>query len=382
MHPMLKPALRRAWRDLQTVQFGVTPAHAVVVGPLDLATGSLLERLDGTRGLPLLREEARALGLPDGLVDRLVERLAKAGLIDDPTAGGAAADALRRRPGGLNDRLRPDLASLSVVHPEPGGGIRRLAARRAMRVQVRGAGRVGATLAAVLSASGVGRVEVLDGQCVESWDVAPGGLPARAAGKRRNEAAERLVRGAAPGRLPREAELAEPMGGSPPGLALVVVAPRDGLDAYAPDPVAAESWIASGIPHLYTGVVEGTGVVGPLVLPGGSACAKCLALGWEERDPAWPRLLAQWRSGRREGVPACDMAVATAVAGLAAAHVLAFLDGDLPASTGARWKTSLPALAWASERIGPHAGCGCGAAGNAGGECASGVVEPQDTMSG
>ncbi|HZX36932.1 MAG TPA: ThiF family adenylyltransferase, partial [Streptomyces sp.] len=197
MHPMVKPALRRAWRERQTVQFGVTPAHAVMVGPVDTATGALLELLDGTRGLPLLREEARAMGLPDGQVEALVKRLTSAGLLDDPTAGGPAADALRNRAGAL-DRLRPDLASLSVVHPEPGGGSARLAARRAMRVQVRGAGRVGATVAAVLSASGVGRVEVLDGGCTEPWDVAPGGLPSDAVGERRDAAARQLVRRCAP----------------------------------------------------------------------------------------------------------------------------------------------------------------------------------------
>ncbi|MCC3779931.1 ThiF family adenylyltransferase, partial [Streptomyces sp. UNOB3_S3] len=59
---MLKPALRRAWRSRDTVQFGVAPAHAVLLGPVDTATGSFLGLLDGTRGMPLLREEARGMG--------------------------------------------------------------------------------------------------------------------------------------------------------------------------------------------------------------------------------------------------------------------------------------------------------------------------------
>src|SRR6478735_554228 len=86
MHLMLKPALRRAWRGRNTVQFGVTRAHAVKLGPVDIATGSFLELLDGTRGLPLLREEARALNLSAPQVDTLVRRLADAGLIDDVRA--------------------------------------------------------------------------------------------------------------------------------------------------------------------------------------------------------------------------------------------------------------------------------------------------------
>lgn len=382
MHPMVKPALRRAWRERQTVQFGVTPAHAVMVGPVDTATGALLELLDGTRGLPLLREEARAMGLPDGQVEALVKRLTSAGLLDDPTAGGPAADALRNRAGAL-DRLRPDLASLSVVHPEPGGGSARLAARRAMRVQVRGAGRVGATVAAVLSASGVGRVEVLDGGCTEPWDVAPGGLPSDAVGERRDAAARQLVRRCAPDRPPRAAESAVGSGSGEPGLSLVVVAPRDGLAAYAPDPAAAEGWIATGTPHLYAGVVEGTGVVGPLVLPGGTACAGCLELGLADRDPGRPRLLAQWRSGsRRSAVPACDVALAAAVAGLTAAHALSFLDGELPASTGARWEASLPLLEWQSESIRPHLDCLCSAEGKSESEHTSAFGPLHETMAG
>ncbi len=138
MHPIVKPALRRGWRDLNTVQFGMTPAHAMVLGPMDTATGSFLELLDGTRGMPLLREQGREMGLPDGHVDGLVDRLAGSGLLDDTTGGGPAADALRERKE-VMERLRPDLASLSLLSREPGGAVERLAARRHLRVRVRGA---------------------------------------------------------------------------------------------------------------------------------------------------------------------------------------------------------------------------------------------------
>ncbi|WP_329063727.1 ThiF family adenylyltransferase [Streptomyces sp. NBC_01429] len=382
MHPMVKPALRRAWRERQTVQFGVTPAHAVLVGPVDTATGAFLELLNGTRGLPLLREEARAMGLPDGRADALVRRLTAAGVIDDMGAGGAAAEALRGRTGTV-ERLRPDLASLSVVHPEPGAGMRLLAARRTMRVQVRGAGRVGAVVAAVLAAAGVGRIDVLDGGCAREGDVAPGGLPPESVGERRDAAAGRLVRRSAPGRAPSAAEHARPGEGPEPGLALVIVAPRDGLAAYAPDPRAAEPWIATGTPHLYAGVIEATGLVGPLVLPGGTACAGCVARTRAERDPGWPRMRAQWASGRRATpVPACDLGLATAVAGLAAAHALSFLDGELPASTGTRWEVSPPLLEWHPEHIAPHPDCRCGAAGHQEGVRVAVSGAAQDTMAG
>ncbi|WP_017239988.1 ThiF family adenylyltransferase [Streptomyces sp. SS] len=388
MHPMVKPALRRAWRSLQCVQFGVAPAHAVVLGPVDQDTGAVLGLLDGTRGTELLRAEARALGLPDGRLEALLGRLEAAGLLADATTGrpgltGPSAGAVDH----ALDPLRADLASLSVVHPEPGRAARALDARRSLRVQVRGAGRVGTTVAALLSAAGVGRVEVLDSGRVESWETAPGGLPAEAVGERRATAARRLVgrwaRGA-PGR-----QGGRPGGSDGPGeragdggLSLVVVTPRDGLGAYVPDPLPAEQWISTGTPHLYAGVLEATGTVGPLVLPGGTACARCLQEERTDREPVWPRLLAQWRSGAPHPLPACDLGLATAVAGLAAAHALAFLDGDLPASTGTRWETSLPLLGWRAERLHPHPACPCGAARGERGERVSAAGDTHDTMAG
>ncbi|MEU0037638.1 TOMM precursor leader peptide-binding protein [Streptomyces sp. NPDC006333] len=377
MHPMVKPALRRGWRDLNTVQFGMAPAHAIVLGPVDTATGSFLDLLDGTRGLPLLREEGRGMGLPDGHVDALVERLAHSGLLDDATGGGPAADTLRAKKAVLA-RLRPDLAALSLVAPAPGDALGHLAARRSLRVQVRGAGRVGVTLAALLAGAGVGRIEVRDVGRVEPWDVAPGGLTAESIGERREEAARRAVRRAAPDRPPRPATE-----GEEPGLSLVIITPRDGLSVHAPDPTAAEPLITSGAPHLYAGVVEGTGVVGPLVLPGDTGCAGCLDRSRADRDPTWPRLIAQWRSGSSRHVPACDLTVATGVAGIAAAHALAFLDGRPPSSAGARWETSAPALHWHAKPVWPHPDCPCGAAEKSKkGERAAEAEEPHETMAG
>ncbi|MCB5169323.1 ThiF family adenylyltransferase [Streptomyces bambusae] len=377
MYPKVKPALARAWRDLNTVQFGVTPARAVVLGPVDPATAHFLGLVDGTRSMELLRAEATAMGLSDGHADRVVRRLAEAGLIDDGTVGGPAARAVRERTG-LVERLGPDLGSLSLVRPEPGGPLRGLAARAALRVQVRGGGRVGALIASVLAAAGVGRVEAMDGGLVEPADVVPGGLPAEAVGRRRAEALPERVAAAAPGPPPRASGTGPPE--PEPGLALVVVAPRDGLAAFAPDPDGAEGWVAAGIPHLYAGVLETTGLVGPLVLPGASGCAGCMERERVDEDGAWPRMLTQWRAVHRRGAPACDLALATAVAGVAAAHALAFLDGEVPDSAGARWEATLPQLGWRRRPVPAHPLCPCGAAGSGEGVRTAGAREPQDTM--
>ncbi|WP_326577691.1 TOMM precursor leader peptide-binding protein [Streptomyces sp. NBC_00487] len=397
MHPMVKPALRRGWRDLNTVQFGLAPAHAMVLGPMDTATGSFLALLDGTRGLPLLRDEGRRMGLPDGHVDGLVDRLSRSGLLDDATGGGPAADDLRAKPGVL-DRLRPDAATLSLIAPEPGDAMKRLAARRSLRVQVRGAGRVGAVLASLLSGAGIGEVEVRDVGRVEPGDVSPGGLPAESIGERRDMAARRAARHAAPDRPPRRRRGPRPPAGpsedlpldrlrEESGFSLVILAPRTGVDVHAPKPDAAEPLIASGTPHLYAGVVEGTGVVGPLVLPGETGCAGCLDHSRADRDETWPRLVAQWRSGRPHQLEACDLALATTVAGLAAGHALAFLDGQTPSSAGARWEVSVPGFDWHPRPVWPHPACACSAAekdaaGKGNGEHTAKDGEAHETMAG
>lgn len=366
MHPMIKPALRRAWRDRQTVQYGVAPAHAVLLGPVDDATARFMDSVDGTRSLVQLRKEAARLGLVPETADRLVDRLSSAGVLDDATADRQAA-------AGVSDRLRPDLGSLSVVHREPGGGLRRLTARREACVQVRGAGRVGALVAATLSAAGVGEVDVVDGGQAEPWDTMPGGIPPDDCGERRDVAARKAVRRVRPWR-----SRSRPRG----GVALVVLAPRDGLEAYAPDPAASEGFVQAGTPHLYGGVVESTGVVGPLVLPGVSPCAGCLLRGRAEREPSWPLVVGQWRTSgrRRSGVPACDAALATIVAGAVASYALGFLDAGGDCAAGYRMRFSLPHLMGDTEQFSPHHECPCGAASVTAGRPHSAQIPEEVTM--
>jgi bacteriocin biosynthesis cyclodehydratase domain-containing protein len=356
MHPMIKPSLRRGWRDRQTVRYGVTPAHSVLFGPLDSATESFLSLLDGTRGMPALREAAAALGLGRGAADRLAAQLAAAGVLDDATADREAAAQ-------VSEALRPDLATLSLLHPAPGDGLRRLAARRRAWVQVRGAGRVGAAIAATLAQAGVGTVEVVDGGRVEAPDTAPGGVRAAQVGERRDAAARRVVRATVPWqRGPDSRPDPGPGRERRDGARLVIFAPRDGIAAYAPDPELAEPVLRAGTPHLYAGVVEATGFFGPLVLPAMTGCAGCLLRGRAREEPGWPLLVSQWRNARRRGVPACDAALASAVAGLAACVALGHLDGSAPPAPSTRTEVALPGLSVTSHRVEPHPDCPCGAA--------------------
>lgn len=375
MHPMIKPALRQAWRDRRTVQYGVAPAHAVLLEPVDDPTAAFLDLLDGTRSEEQLCEEAPRAGLSPGSVGRVLERLRAAGILEDGAAHREAA-------GRFGERLRADLASLSAVHPEPGAARSRLSARASARVRVNGAGRVGAAVAALLSTAGVGRVDVMDEGDVAPWDTLPGGIAAARTGERRDVAARRAVSEARP--WPRRPSPGGIRDGD--GTGLVVCAPRDGLEAYAPDPATAGELLRTGTPHLYTGVVEGTGFVGPLVLPGSTPCAECMLRSRSEEEPSWPLVVAQWRTGRRRrggaGAAACDAALATTVAGMTASYALSFLDGDGVPAAGFRTRLVLPHLIAGTEAFTPHKACPCGAATTHDVPPLSAQVPAQATMAG
>ncbi|MHA6762789.1 ThiF family adenylyltransferase [Streptacidiphilus sp. PAMC 29251] len=354
MRPCLKPALRRAWRDRDTLQFGVGRAHAAVVesaGPHDAA---FLDLLDGTRERDALAAEAAGLGLPAERVDRLLEQLEQVGALDDSTA----RRPLLELPPAELARLGPDLAALSLAHPEPGSAPALLLARRRARVQVRGAGRVGAAVASVLAAAGVGRVEVVDSGSVLEQDTSPCGLLVADTGRPRAAAARAAVRRAAPGRPDDKA-------GRQRVPDLVVIAPRGDSAGLLADPGLSRELLHAGVPHLYAGVLETLGTVGPFVLPGRSACGGCLSHHRADEDPAWPRLLAQHcsgRSGRTGGGPgtaACDSALATTVAGLAALHSLMFLDGGSPPSLGAWAEVSMLDGSMRRRPLEAHPDCGC-----------------------
>jgi hypothetical protein len=118
----------------------------------------------------------------------------------------------------------------------------------------------------------------------------------------------------------------------------VLLAPRH-LDAL--EPVDAAVFEGAGVPVLVAGVRETTGVVGPLVLPGVSACLGCLHEHRRERDDKWPLLASQLAAARQPPVAPCDVSLAAVVAGLATLQLLTALDGqrdrqqDTPGRDGA-----------------------------------------------
>jgi bacteriocin biosynthesis cyclodehydratase domain-containing protein len=337
MRPMLKPALRRLWRDPVTVQLGTGGSDAVVLAGRDLDDLAVLDLLDGGRTTAGLLTEAERLGHSRESVQRLLDTLADAGALDDATGLGA-----------VPARLQPDLMSLSLLHRPPGAGRRALAARADATVTVHGGGRVGATVASLLAAAGVGALDTVDAGTLRDGDLAPGGCrEVPRSGASRGEIARRSA---------EVNRAAASVGRAPDGAVRVAV-------LCPVDPLLPPEWLVAvrEVPHLPVLVRETTAILGPLVEPGATPCLRCLELARGDRDPAWPALTAQLVGGARQ-VEACDVTLASLAASLAAMQVLTYLDGATPPPTrAATLEFGLRDMRLRRRTLAAHPGCGCGA---------------------
>jgi hypothetical protein len=337
MRPLLTPAARRLWRDRETLQLGRPPGRAVVLAGVDSVVRSVLGLLDGTRDHDGLLRAAEAAGSPPPRTQEVLTMLAGAGLLEDAAADRSPLAPLRRPE---RDRLAADLGSLRLVRADD--GLEALRRRTGATVVVDGAGRVGATVVALLAAAGVGSVDVVDDGLTRPEDCGVGGIPLDAIGRPRAEAARELLTGSrAPGASAR------PRGTLPD---LVVLAPPAGLPV--PEPPRL-------VPHLLAEVRGDVGVVGPLVCPGTTACLRCLDLARADLDPGWPAIAVQLANPVR-GVAPCDSALAIAVAAQTSMQALSLIDGGgLPSTAGGTLELVLPDWRWRRRSWQVHPDCDC-----------------------
>lgn len=130
---------------------------------------------------------------------------------------------------------------------------------------------------------------------------------------------------------------------------LVVVVPEHGRGSELSNELQA-----TGTPHLWAHTRDGRAVVGPLVTPGRSTCLRCVDLLLTERDPAWPRLVAQWEQSGIAQPPAS----VSLLAGLVAGQVQRWLAGEHHACWGATLEEQ-PDGTVARRQWPLHPDCGC-----------------------
>ena len=128
-----------------------------------------------------------------------------------------------------------------------------------------------------------------------------------------------------------------------------------------PDRALTDAWMRADRPHLLVTLVDGVVRVGPFVVPGRTACVRCVDAHHTEVDPRRSLVLQQYaEAGRpRVGFPdpvphdLLDLALAWAVRDL-----VGWIDGRRPRSWSATLQVDpgleLPVTPWPV-----HPGCGC-----------------------
>jgi len=351
MRPALKPGLLPVWRNRDTIQIGIDPRRAIALTGMRRAAG-LLRLLDGSRDRAQVLGAARELGMDPEMADRVLSLLAAGGALDDIPA--STYDTLSAA---LRARLAPELATASLAHGDADGGARTLARRQAACVRVHGASRAGLWIAALLTSAGIGLVisaspaRAQPGQTNRQAPPGPPPAPEPPAGLPTGAASPSPPAKPGAGRSARGADGSRTRPRRP---SLVILADSHGRDR--PAALARDQ-----VPHLAASASEAIGVVGPLVLPGRSACLRCLDLTRAERDPAWPLILAQLAGHAATDPAACDAVLAAMVAGQATAQALAFIDRG-PAAVAVISGTLelvLPDWQWRRRTWQPHRRCGC-----------------------
>lgn len=318
--PQIVPGLTVLRRRPDEVQVGLDPNRATVVRGLPEPVVAVLGTLHGHRTTEDLLAE---VGPYRSTLSAVLAGLVHKGLVRD--AEGA----------GLPSRL--------VGEDRPGR-------RRFAAVAVHGDGRLGISIACLLTAAGVGWVHVAARGAVQPEDIGTGYEPddvglARASAA--IQALRRVDRSVRTGRFsPRRR----------PDLVLLT-------DAVVPDPDLAGRLTADGVPHLAVHVRDGIGVVGPLVVPGLTSCLRCADLHRTALDMCWPAIATQL-AGRPQ---VADLACTQATAAFATAQALDALrwardSAQRPRTWNATAEIDVVSLRSHFRGWRPHPECACGAA--------------------
>lgn len=128
-----------------------------------------------------------------------------------------------------------------------------------------------------------------------------------------------------------------------------------------PDRSLVDDWVRADLPHVFLTATEGILRVGPFVVPGRTACLRCIDAHHTEHDPRRALVIQQYaeatwpRDGLPEPVPPDLLDVAV---GYAVRDLVNWVDGHRPATWSATvridGRLELARTPWPR-----HPGCGC-----------------------
>jgi hypothetical protein len=338
----LRPGLQQVWRRPGRLQLGLDPRHGVLLDGLSPADERLLAALQEGTDLRALLALARSLGAGEARAHELLAELRAAGALAPPPT---VRSRLARLPDPLRRRLSPDATALGMAHAD-GDGWHVLAGRRTRCVAVVGAGRTGLGIAVAAAAGGIGCVLLDDPGLVTEADLAPGGYREDDVGLPRVQAARQVLAAGCPHTRTAVRGRARPD--------LVVLVAHGAVD-----PARADGLLREDVAHLAVVWGELGVVVGPLVVPGRSSCLRCAHLHRTDRDPEWPRVVAQLVAPGTRPRPGEETSLAQLASALAAGQLLAWLDGAAPATLDGALEVGLPERDVVRRSWPAHSRCGC-----------------------
>ncbi len=338
--PTARPGLAVLRRGREQVRIGVDPREAVVVECLADEAATALLHLDGST------TRAEMLRLAPELAP-VLDELHRRGLLEDDAAASSALGTVRRA------RHAADLAALALRHRDGHAAHAVMSRRTRATVVVRGHDRAAAQIAVGLAAAGVGSVAVAGPDRTTRPDDLTPMAPWEPHVSWRAEVSEAVRR----------------QGSHPTTLAmrtrrpvLTVVCAAADVDLPWTDPELADDLLSDGATHLAVAVSGEAARVGPLVVPGRTACLWCLDFRARDLDAAWPAVADQIRL--RHGVASTsDGAVAALAAAFAVAQALRVVDGidaDEVATANAQVEFRAPDHLGRRLEMVAHPLCGCG----------------------
>lgn len=271
-----------------------------------------------------IQEIALLVGLPSPDVRAMINQLEQAQMLDHQPISKSAGEN------------RAELQLLTYQYGATDSGRSAWQARAGHRIDIYGCGLIGANLARILAASGIGELRLIDPGNITSEH-----LPVTSLANVGVNAAKDLQNAIA-----RD---------YPKVLARKIKKPTLVIATRYPTPLETLWWMRHSITHLAIDQRGDAVEVGPLVIPGKSSCLRCLNLERLDRDPNWyaVELYAQ-----NEHEP--PAALAQLGAGLAALAALSLLDGS--ADDQALVETTLRidhrlSITAAERRRHPRCGC-------------------------
>jgi hypothetical protein len=335
----VKPGLRALWRGPREAQIGAEPNTRLIIELEDPREHGVLDALDRNLSLKQLRGLLIRAGHNGDRADALVAQVEEAGLMEAAKVPSARSC--------IPPELREFFAAQAETRAlwQGGDGWEDQLKLKQASVHIAGLGRTGARVALTLAQAGVGRLRLTDPRPVRLRDCG-GDYPVALVGERRDTALAKVVAAS-------ETDCIAQLRPRGPADATVMV------DMQAWDIARARDLVYRSLPHYAVLVGELGTTCGPWVIPGQTACLRCLSLHRCEEDKCWPAVATQLSVRSPVAARGEDPALAAAAGAFAAGQVVAgLLELDEPSLGGATTFT-MPSLATRFDACQPHPECGC-----------------------